>query len=164
MTDSDKERSTRGEALYAAHNEKVRAFFEGQKFKILKEVHLGEDEKFATPFGNKGRHGVIIENLETGKRDVVGWTILRRAAAQYGSVDLPPEQQKRKRRSKAEKAADDARKAAEKEQERLMQEKLIEDILNRSQDEKAPAQVSDSEESETDEKEENPSVVSGLFS
>lgn len=160
MSDTNGSRTTRGEALYAAHQEKVREAFEGKHFTVLKEVHLDEDQRFETAFGNKGRHGVILQ--EDGNPDnkiIVGATILRRIASEYGAVDLPPETQKRKRRTKAQKQADDEAAAQLKTEARVAQAKLIDEILSRSQDERQPVVATEAEEVAT---EESP-VVSGLF-
>ena len=158
MTETDTSRSARGEALYAAHQEKVREAFQGKKFKILKEVHLEEDQRFETLFGNKGRHGVILEEVgNPDNRLIVGNTILRRVADEYGSVELPPEAQKRKRRTKAQKAEDDAAAAARKEEAAQLQKQLIADVLARS------AEENSANGNASDEKSEENEVVSGLF-
>jgi hypothetical protein len=87
--------------------------FSQKKYLILGEIHLGEDEQFQTPFGNRGRHGFVLKEQSTGKKIMVGETILRKAASMYDAVvGLPPEKPKRHRRTKAQKAAEDAQKAA----------------------------------------------------
>lgn len=163
MTDTDEQRTPRGEALYAAHREKVRDAFQGKKFKILKEIHLEEDQRFETQFGNKGRHGVILENVETGEKLIVGNTILRRIARDYGSVDLPPEAQRRKRRTKAEKAADDAAKAQLREEARALQAKLIEEVLAKETEPSTKAAAKKNGKGKAKAEAEVPEAVSSLF-
>jgi hypothetical protein len=92
---------------------KMSELFRHKKYLILGEIHLGNDEQFQTPFGNRGRHGFVLSEQTTGKKIVVGETMLRNAASMYDAVvGLPPEKPKRHRRTKAQKAAEDAQKAA----------------------------------------------------
>jgi hypothetical protein len=87
--------------------------FKGKKYTILKEVHLEGDERFQTPFGNKGRHGYVLEEVgNTSNRFIVGASMLTQIAAEYGAVTVPVKD--RKRRTKEQKAADDAAAAAAK--------------------------------------------------
>lgn len=104
------EKIARGKVLQAIREEKMREAFEGKKFVIDSEIHYGPDERFETPFGNKGRHGFILRNVETGERLVVGESVLRRISEQFKAVDIP--EKKRKRRTKAQKAADEAAKTS----------------------------------------------------
>jgi hypothetical protein len=104
----------RGEKMAATRAKKMTDLFEGQKYRILAEIHLGADEQYMTPFGNRGRHGYVLKNTDTGVKIMVGETVLRQAASVFDAIlDLPPIEPKRKRRTRAEKAADDARIAAE---------------------------------------------------
>ncbi len=168
MADETKERSDRGEKLYKAHSAKLRAAFEGKKYVIVKEFTLDADKKFATEFGNKGRHGFIIQNVDNPEdKKVVGATVLRRIANEFGAVDLPPETKKRTRRTKAQKAADDAQKEAERQKALELQAALIDEVLARETD-SGPvssadsAEASDEEESD-DEESKEPQVVADLF-
>lgn len=165
MTSTEEQRTPRGEALYNAHKEKLREAFEGTKWKVLKEVHLDEDQRFETQFGNKGRHGVILENVETGEKTIVGNTVLRRIARDYGAVDLPPETQRRKRRTKAEKAADDAAKAQQREEARALQAKLIEEVLAKETESapKAADKKNGKKNGKAKADAEVPEAVAGLF-
>ncbi len=161
----DSGRTARGQALYDAYQEKVRATFEGKKFTILEEVHLDKDQRFETAFGNKGRNGyILVEVGNPGNKVIVGATVLRRVASDYASVELPPEAQKRKRRTKAQKAADDAAKAQLREERLAQQARLIDDIVAKSQAERDSAPVSDDggDNGDVSAAEEN-EVVSALF-
>jgi hypothetical protein len=102
---------------------KMAELFEGHRYAILGEIHLGDDEQFMTPFGNKGRHGWVIKDTQSGKKIMVGETVLRKAASMFDAIEgLPPAKPTRHRRTKAQKAEDDARKAAElaENQERIL--------------------------------------------
>lgn len=92
MSDVDNDgMSERGAHLAALLTAKLDKFFKGRKYTVRREVHLKKNERFVTPFGNKGRHGFILD--ETGAvpphRMVVGESVLRRVAEEYGSVELP---------------------------------------------------------------------------
>jgi len=113
------EKKDRAASLAETRKAKMDALFYGQKYDILKEIKLEGDDRFETPFGNKGRNGFALK-LSTGytARDgqpdkfVIGETMLRQVSEQYGAVEVPVKE--RKRRTKEQKAADDAQKAAEK--------------------------------------------------
>lgn len=117
------ETRSRAESLLATRKEKMDALFsEGRKYEIVKEIHLDGDQRFETPFGNKGRHGfhlkrtdgpaVLVEGVDDSRGFIVGATMLEQVAKEYGAVEVPEKQ--RKRRTKEQKAADDAREAEEK--------------------------------------------------
>jgi hypothetical protein len=112
-TEVQEEKRTRAEALLATHRQKMDELFSGKKYEIVKEVHLNEGQHFQTPFGNKGRHGFALREVSDHKNHfTVGASVLRKAAEEYGAVELPTAPP-RKRRTKEQKAADDARLAAE---------------------------------------------------
>lgn len=96
---------TRGEALAVTRKAKFDEYFLDKKYSIIGEVHLdkdpetGKQQVFQTPFGNKGRHGFVLQEEGTDNKVVVGATVLRKAAKEYGAVELP---EKRTRRAKAE--------------------------------------------------------------
>jgi hypothetical protein len=105
----------KSEALKETRAEIMKRLFDGRKWKVLKEVHLGKNEqtglpdRFKTPFGNKGSHGFVLQEVredDQDVREVVGATVLKRAAEEFGAVELPVKQ--RKRRTKEQKASDDA--------------------------------------------------------
>jgi hypothetical protein len=103
----------RAASLQATRQQKMDELFRGKKYEIFKEVHLEGDNRFETPFGNKGRHGFALR--EVGNPDnkfIVGATMLQQVAEQYGAVEVPAKD--RKRRTKEQKAADDAKAAEEK--------------------------------------------------
>lgn len=79
----------RGEALKATRQRKLDEAFAGRAFEVVAEVNLPPGQVFQTPFGNKGRHGYIIRDRETGDRMVVGKQVLRILHDQYQAVALP---------------------------------------------------------------------------
>ena len=82
--------SGRGDTVRQKRQAKMKELFEGKKFKILSVVALPEHQQYESPFGNKGRNGYLL--AEIGNEDnhfTVGETVLRRAAAEFGCVDLP---------------------------------------------------------------------------
>lgn len=88
------EKTPKGQVLADAHAAKMREVFQGKVYKILREVHLKENERFQTPFGNKGRHGFLLEPVDdqgnpNGNRIVVGRAVLERAASEFKAVELP---------------------------------------------------------------------------
>lgn len=104
---------TRGESLLATREAKFKELFEGKKFDVKGEIHLEGEQRFQTPFGNKGRHGfVLVEVGNPTNKFIVGETTLREAAEKFGAVEVPVKE--RKRRTKEQKAADDAADAAAK--------------------------------------------------
>jgi len=116
MTDTDTIQAgpkDRAASLQASRQVKMDALFKDKKYKILKEVHLKDDERFQTPFGNKGRNGYALQ-LEDGQEPsegmpakfVIGETMLAQIARDYQAVEVPAKE--RKRRTKEQKAADDA--------------------------------------------------------
>lgn len=84
-------KTARGAHLAAKHKAKMASFFEGRQYKVLREEHLKGNQRFVTPFGNKGRHGFILEEIDSKPpfRMVVGESVLRRIAHEYGAVELP---------------------------------------------------------------------------
>lgn len=80
---------TRGEALKATQQRKLDTAFAGRTFEIVEEVHLPHGQVFQTRFGNKGRHGFILRDTDTGERVVVGARMLRLIAERYQAVALP---------------------------------------------------------------------------
>ncbi len=122
---SSTEALSRSEKMSQTRADKMRALFQGKKYKILGEVHLSKDdgEQFQTPFGNKGRNGFVLKEDETGSKIIVGEAVLRKADEQYSSIlNLPPAKPKRSRRTKAQKAEDDAARAAA---QAIAQEKIL---------------------------------------
>lgn len=95
-------KTARGAHLAALHAAKMEELFKDRKYTVRREVHLEGNQRFVTPFGNKGRHGFILD--ETGAdpvhRLVVGESVLRRAAELYGSVELPESLVKKPREPK----------------------------------------------------------------
>jgi hypothetical protein len=74
----------------ANREQKIKDLFEGRRYSIVREVHLGEKQRFVTPLGNRGRHGFLLQEDGTDYRIVVGARLLQIAAQTYGAVDLPP--------------------------------------------------------------------------
>lgn len=97
---------------------KMQELFEHRKYAILGEIRLEEDEQFQTPFGNRGRHGYVLQELVEGRptshKIVVGHTILHKASVLYDAIEgMDPAKPKRTRRTRQEVAEERARKAAE---------------------------------------------------
>lgn len=68
----------------------MRQLFEGRKYVIIKEVNLPPDQRFRTPFGNTGRHGYGLAEVDNPEnRFMVGVAVLKQAAERFGSVELP---------------------------------------------------------------------------
>lgn len=111
----------RGAALARSRMERFDTWFRDRRWRVrseVTEVREQEDsvviydqgefwvrppEKFRTPFGNEGRHGFLIREIDpaTGEdldpvNDVAfGHILLVSAVSAYGAVrDLPPEQRK----------------------------------------------------------------------
>lgn len=71
---------------------KLDAAFKGKKFVILREIHLEDDERFETPFGQLARHGYALQEVGNEENKMlVGIGVLRRAAYDYQAVELPPQ-------------------------------------------------------------------------
>jgi hypothetical protein len=105
--------SARGAKMAVTRARKMAELFQDQQWKVLAEVHLGPNEQFLTPFGNRGRHGYVLRNLASGVRIFVGETVLRQAITEFNAVPgAPPARPKRKRRTREQKQADEARQAA----------------------------------------------------
>jgi hypothetical protein len=103
----------RAASLLATRKQKMDELFSGKRFEIVQEIHLEGDQRFETPFGNKGRHGFHLRpEGTTDKGFIVGATMLEQIASEYGAGTLPAKE--RKRRTKEQKAADDAAAAAAK--------------------------------------------------
>jgi len=114
------ETKDRAASLLATRQAKMDLLFKGQHYDVIKEIHLEGDQRFQTPFGNKGRHGYALRLTEgstpaegaaaaaggDGSQFVVGDTMLEQIAKEYGAVEVPAKE--RKRRTKEQKAADDA--------------------------------------------------------
>lgn len=67
--------------------EKMDELFKGKKYDILKEVHLEGEDRFQTPFGNKGRHGFVLQEKGTDNRFIVGsWTHSLRSDALHARL------------------------------------------------------------------------------
>ncbi len=81
---------SRGENVRATRKRKLDETFHGKRFRIVREVHLPFGQVYQTIFGNKGRHGYVIENVATGEQLVVGLALLRLIHDHYEGVDLPP--------------------------------------------------------------------------
>lgn len=91
------EMKNRSASLAANRKAKMDELFEGKKFTILQEIHLNGDERFVTPFGNKGRNGFAIsEDGNPSNRFIIGATVLKQVAAEYGAVTLPEPKRKKK--------------------------------------------------------------------
>ena len=92
---------SRGENMRATRRVKMDAAFRGRRFEVVREVHLPRGQVFQTMFGNKGRHGYVIRDCESGQEMVVGAILLRLIHDRYAGVDLPVRQHRRKRGSPA---------------------------------------------------------------
>jgi hypothetical protein len=102
------EMKDRSASLAANRKAKMDELFAGKKFTILQEIHLNGDERFVTPFGNKGRNGYAIsEEGNPSNRFIVGATVLKQAAAEYGAVTLPEPKRKKKASAPAPAPASD---------------------------------------------------------
>lgn len=98
--------STEGLKNRSAHMRETRKakldrLYLGQRYTIVKEIHLEGDARFETPLGNKGRNGFAIVNEDPTQegdkaKHIVGATLLALIAKDYGAVDLPPAKRKRK--------------------------------------------------------------------
>lgn len=116
---SAEEKSSRSDALRAARQRRMAEWFGKRKWRICKELTFENDDLdvqqgefwikggkvFRTPFGNKGTHGYILQEVhpETGvdvwdenqrapSRASFGWVIISRASGVYpGCIDeVPP--------------------------------------------------------------------------
>lgn len=107
QTTPSPERRRRARKMQKTRRQKLDAAFAGKKFIILREIHLAEDERFETPFGQKARHGYALQ--EVGNEDnkfLVGIGVLRRAALDYQAVELPTPQRVSKRFIERQKLAE----------------------------------------------------------
>ncbi len=87
-----RQRSLRQREASAA---KFDAVFTGRTFDIVREVHLDEGQVFVTRFGNRGRHGYVIRDRESGEEMVVGATMLKLIHDRYLGVSLPSKKRKK---------------------------------------------------------------------
>jgi hypothetical protein len=86
---------TRAESLRASKRRRLDDAFRGRKWEIVHEIRLpraapGEHQQmFRTEFGQWGRHGYVIRDVESGKQIVVGNGLLKIIAQRYQGVTLP---------------------------------------------------------------------------
>jgi hypothetical protein len=123
----------RAASLAARSQEKFDELFKGRHYKIVKVIKLEGEQRFQTPFGNKGRNGfALIPDDRSFASDkeakaaaiFVGETVLRKAAAQYGAVEVPVKE--RKRRTSEEVAAAKVVKDAERAEKKAKREEAAE--------------------------------------
>jgi len=95
-------KTDRGAHLSELHEAKMAKLFKDRKYTVHREVHLEGNQRFVTPFGNKGRHGFILDEVGATPphRMVIGESMLRRVAEEYGSVELPAHLVKKPREPK----------------------------------------------------------------
>lgn len=104
--------SSRGDALRRSREQKMSAWFGGRRWRLAKETSLENDDVliregefwtkdgkvFRTPFGHKGQHGYILQEITQdgevipGSRATFGWITLANASEMFpGSVaEVPP--------------------------------------------------------------------------
>lgn len=103
--------SSRGEALRRSRNQKMTDWFGGRRWRLATETSLENEDVlirdgefwmkpgrvFRTPFGHKGRHGYVLQEIDQngadipGSRVTFGWITLQNASEMFpGSVDVPP--------------------------------------------------------------------------
>lgn len=111
--------TTRSGKLRAARDQKMAQYFAGRRWRVAEEVTLEDDnvvirkgefwvkdgKVFRTPFGNKGVHGYILQEVDPKGRDIhepgdvskpsraaFGWVTIKHASEQFpGSiVEVPP--------------------------------------------------------------------------
>ena len=96
--EADTTAAKRARALLATRKLKMDQLFAGRRFKIVQVVSLGGEDRFVTPFGNKGRRGyVLAEEGNPGNSFYVGETVLGQAAREYDAVELPEKRRRRRR-------------------------------------------------------------------
>ena len=107
--------------IRASKHAKFEDWFQGRRWRICTElsgpvdggtctegeIKLTAPAVFQTPFGNKGRHGFIIQEVSTDGRDLAtrpatfGLKVLREATELYGSITNLPAPRPRGRPRKA---------------------------------------------------------------
>lgn len=97
MTHPEPPQPTRRDVLRATQLGKLDAVFRGRVFDIIREVHLPPGKVFVTQFGNRGRHGYILQDRNSGEQLVVGTTLLRLIHDRYLGVTLPKNLAKKQR-------------------------------------------------------------------
>lgn len=124
----------RAASLAATRQAKFDELFKGRHYKIVKVIALQGEQRFQTPFGNKGRNGFALIPDDRSFTSVaeekaaaifVGATVLAKAAADYGAVEVP--EKVRKRRTSEQKAADVATKKAQREADKAAKAQAKED-------------------------------------
>jgi hypothetical protein len=83
------DRSRQAERLRETFIKQMDAEYAGKVFDIVEEVHLPKGQVYLTKFGRRGRHGWILQDRETGERQVVGWHVLKMIHEWYHGVTLP---------------------------------------------------------------------------
>lgn len=112
----------RAASMLASRQVKLDELFKGKKFTITREIHLEGDERFETPFGNKGRHGFALQEVGNPANEfIVGESMLALVARDYQAVEVPVKE--RKRRTKDQKEADDIVEAAAKAEKKVAKDK-----------------------------------------
>lgn len=123
MTETANEPKNRVQSLLETRQGKMDALFKGKKYKIAKEIKLEGEDRFVTPFGNKGRNGFALQLvsgepavIDDKKLDkfIIGETMLKQVHTEYDAIEGGLPEKPRKRRTKEQKAADDAKAAEEK--------------------------------------------------
>jgi hypothetical protein len=131
---------SRSDSLAATRKAKMDELYLGQHYKIEAEIRLTEGRKFTTPFGNQGKNGFLLKNVDESaegekRTHIIGASVLEQVAETYKAVELPV--RARKRRTTEQKAADEQ--AVKAQREAKKQEKAAERarILQAKADEKA---------------------------
>lgn len=131
---------SRSDSLAATRKAKMDELYLGQHYKIEAEIRLTEGRKFTTPFGNQGKNGFLLKNVDESaegekRTHIIGASVLEQVAETYQAVELPVKS--RKRRTTEQKAADEQ--AAKAQREAKKQEKAAERarVLQAKADEKA---------------------------
>lgn len=94
----------RGARIRETLARKMDEVFKGHTFDIVEEIHLPKGQVYLNQFGQRGRHGFIIQDRESGERHVVGWHLLKAIHDRYLGVTLPtnPKYKIRKMRKSGE--------------------------------------------------------------
>lgn len=83
--------NTRGASLLATRKQKMDELFAGKSFDIVEEVHLEGEDRFVTPFGNKGRNGFMLAEVGNPNNTfIIGETMLKQVETDYKAINSYP--------------------------------------------------------------------------
>lgn len=78
----------RGRKTQARFDEEMARIFSGRRWRVLREIRLGPDEKFVTIFGRTARKGVVLAEIGNPTNLIlVGYTVLARAAQMFDAIE-----------------------------------------------------------------------------